>query len=322
MAQYQQHGQPITRVDEYGNPIPGGHGIQGQAGGADTGSYGQHQAGYGPTGTGTHDVGGYGGSGQPAYGATGTGIHDAGGPGGYGATGTGPHHGGMHGGLAGIHDGGRHTGTHGVTGTGGHGTGYGGATGVTGVHDSGVLGGGGHTGGATGLGTHGTGHGATGVTGVAFPHAAERKTDGILRRSGSSSSSSSSSSEDDGMGGRRKKGLKQKIKEKMPGGHKDNQAQATATGPYGGATGTTGGTYAPTATGAAAHEKKGVVEKIKEKLPGGHKDSYEQQHTTATGGYAPGRTGTTDTYGTTTAAGTHEKKGFMEKIKEKLPGQH
>lgn len=136
------------------------------------------------------------------------------------------------------------------------------------------------------------------------------------------------SSEDDGMGGRRKKGLKQKIKEKMPGGHKDSQTQATAaTGPYGGTTGytgttgtgATGGTYAPT-TGAA-HEKKGVVEKIKEKLPGGHKDYADQQHTTATGGYAPGRTGTTESYGTT-AAGTHEKKGFMDKIKEKLPGQH
>ncbi|KAF7061353.1 hypothetical protein CFC21_068050 [Triticum aestivum] len=59
----------------------------------------------------------------------------------------------------------------------------------------------------------------------------EHKTGGILHRSGSSSSSSSS--EDDGMGGRRKKGMKEKIKEKLPGGHKDNQqrmAMGTGTG--------------------------------------------------------------------------------------------
>jgi hypothetical protein len=61
------------------------------------------------------------------------------------------------------------------------------------------------------------------------------------------------------------------------------------------------------------------MEKIKEKLPGGHKDDHP--HTTATGGYgAATTTGTTGTYGTT--EGTHEKKGMMEKIKEKLPGGH
>ncbi|VAI22871.1 unnamed protein product [Triticum turgidum subsp. durum] len=67
----------------------------------------------------------------------------------------------------------------------------------------------------------------------------EHKTGGILHRSGSSSSSSMfisvavQSSEDDGMGGRRKKGMKEKIKEKLPGGHKDNQqrmAMGTGTG--------------------------------------------------------------------------------------------
>ena len=132
------------------------------------------------------------------------------------------------------------------------------------------------------------------------------------------------------MGGRRKKGLKEKIKEKMPGGHKDNQGQATATGAYGGTgytgagpttgTGTTGGAFAPTTGGT--HEKKGVMEKIKEKIPGGHKDYDQHQHTTA-GATGGGYGGTTDTYGTTTTTeGTHEKKGFMEKIKEKLPGQH
>ncbi|KAJ0693679.1 putative dehydrin [Helianthus annuus] len=50
------------------------------------------------------------------------------------------------------------------------------------------------------------------------------------------------------------------------------------------------------------HEKKGVMEKIKEKLPGGH--STDEQTTTT--GYGD----------------TREKKGMMEKIKEKLPGHH
>ncbi|CAD6253895.1 unnamed protein product [Miscanthus lutarioriparius] len=45
-------------------------------------------------------------------------------------------------------------------------------------------------------------------------------------------STGAASFEDDGMGGRRrKKGLKEKIKEKLPGGHKDSQQnQAAATG--------------------------------------------------------------------------------------------
>jgi hypothetical protein len=201
MAHYQQGRR--QQMDEYGNPVPGGHGVQGQqlgesAGGygvAGTGSYGgQQQAGYGPTGTGTHDAGGYGGSGHPGYGVTGTGVHDAGGPGAYGAaTGTRAHD--THGGVTGIQDG-----AAGLTGGGLHGaTGMGttagtGAHGATGMLDTGVLGGGGHA--ATGMPAgHGTRPGATSVagTGGAFPHAAEHKTGGgILRRSGSSSSSSSS----------------------------------------------------------------------------------------------------------------------------------
>nr|Q00742.1 RecName: Full=Dehydrin Rab15 [Triticum aestivum]CAA41850.1 rab [Triticum aestivum] len=99
----------------------------------------------------------------------------------------------------------------------------------------------------------------------------------ILHRSGSSSSSSSS--EDDGMGGRRKKGMKEKIKEKLPGGHKDNQQHmATGTGTggaYGPGTGT-GGAYGQqghtgmAGAGTGTGEKKGIMDKIKEKLPGQH----------------------------------------------------
>lgn len=76
--------------------------------------------------------------------------------------------------------------------------------------------------------------------------------------------------EDDGQGGRRKKSIKDKIKDKLGGGkHKDEQTPSTATttGP------TTTTTTTTTTTGAAAdqhHEKKGILEKIKEKLPGHH----------------------------------------------------
>ncbi|KAK1652170.1 hypothetical protein QYE76_069975 [Lolium multiflorum] len=121
-------------------------------------------------------------------------------------------------------------------------------------------------------------HAAPGTGGQFQANREEHKTRGILHRSGSSSSSSSSS-EDDGMGGRRKKGMKEKIKEKLPGGHKDNQqhmAAGTGTGAYGqhtaagtdayGQQGHAGMTGAGTGTG----EKKGLMDKIKEKLPGQH----------------------------------------------------
>ncbi|KAI4964956.1 hypothetical protein ZWY2020_023078 [Hordeum vulgare] len=146
-----------------------------------------------------------------------------------------------------------------------------------------------HGGAGTGMGAHGgvgTGAAAGGGGGHFQPTRAEHKAGGILQRSGSSSSSSS---EDDGMGGRRKKGIKDKIKEKLPGGHGDQQH---ATGTYGeqGHTGMTGtGAHGTTATGG----------------------TYGQPvHTGMTG---------TGTHGTDS---TGEKKGIMDKIKEKLPGQH
>uniref|UniRef100_A0A453G4S6 Dehydrin n=1 Tax=Aegilops tauschii subsp. strangulata TaxID=200361 RepID=A0A453G4S6_AEGTS len=113
--------------------------------------------------------------------------------------------------------------------------------------------------------------GATAVTGAPAggqlqPGREEHKTRGILHRS---SSSSSSSSEDDGMGGRRKKGIKEKIKDKLPGDHQGHPG-VTGTGAHG--TTATGGAYnqqghaGVTGTG----EKKGIMGKIKEKLPGQH----------------------------------------------------
>uniref|UniRef100_A0A0E0MF85 Dehydrin n=1 Tax=Oryza punctata TaxID=4537 RepID=A0A0E0MF85_ORYPU len=109
------------------------------------------------------------------------------------------------------------------------------------------------------------------------PAREDKKTDGVLRRSGSSSSSSSS--EDDGMGGRRKKGIKEKIKEKLPGGNKGNQQQQQehtttttggAYGPQGHDTKITTGAHGSATTDGAGGENKGIMDKIKEKLPGQH----------------------------------------------------
>ncbi|KAM0879447.1 hypothetical protein ACQ4PT_034224 [Festuca glaucescens] len=140
---------------------------------------------------------------------------------------------------------------------------------------------GGLTGGMGGHGGVGTGAAARGHF---QPMREEHKAGGILHRSGSSNSSSSD--EDDGMGGRRKKGMKEKIKEKLPGGH-GGQQQATGTYGQQGHTGM---------TGTGAHD------------------------TMATGG-TYGQQGNTGMTGTGTH-GTSEKKGIMDKIKEKLPGQH
>ncbi|KAL6494809.1 Plant dehydrin [Orobanche gracilis] len=73
-----------------------------------------------------------------------------------------------------------------------------------------------------------------------------------LRRSGSSSSSSSS--EEDGQGVRRKKGLKERIKDTIGGGTNAPPSKTSTTVPG----------------QATEHEKKGLMEKIKEKLPGHH----------------------------------------------------
>nr|CAD1834864.1 unnamed protein product [Ananas comosus var. bracteatus] len=122
--------------------------------------------------------------------------------------------------------------------------------------------------GTTGVGPYRTEHPHGGVAAAGGGHGQLKpERERGLRRSGSSSSSSSS--EDDGMGGRRKKGIKEKIKEKMPGSHKpeDEHRYAGQTAPT-----TTVGTAPTTTAGTTAeggYEKKGMTEKIKEKLPGG-----------------------------------------------------
>ncbi|KAJ8550114.1 hypothetical protein K7X08_033821 [Anisodus acutangulus] len=78
-----------------------------------------------------------------------------------------------------------------------------------------------------------------------------------------SGSSSSSSSEDDGEGGRRKKGIKEKIKEKLTGDttHDDKKELTDQQLPA---------SQITTTSETAEGEKKGVMGKIKEKIPGMH----------------------------------------------------
>ncbi|XP_030468381.1 dehydrin Rab18-like [Syzygium oleosum] len=124
------------------------------------------------------------------------------------------------------------------------------------------------TGYGTGAGTDGTA-GVTGGLGYGGDQQQQLRDErrgggggGVLQRSGSSGSSSS---EDDDQGGRRKKGIKEKIKEKIPRMEgKDEQQQA---GSYPTSTATSGGCGAEL---GQQQEKKGMMEKIKEKLPGHH----------------------------------------------------
>ncbi|XP_076934034.1 uncharacterized protein LOC143600150 [Bidens hawaiensis] len=124
-------------------------------------------------------------------------------------------------------------------------------------------------GGGAGTNVHSTtaGHDTGGTIGTGGGHGYEEGkhggTGGILHRSGSGSSSSS---ESDGEGGRRKKkGVAEKIKERLPGGdhgdaHKTSDTANVAS---------TGG-YGHGQEGEEGHEKKGLMDKIKEKLPGSH----------------------------------------------------
>ena len=74
--------------------------------------------------------------------------------------------------------------------------------------------------------------------------------------------------------------------------------------------------------GQGGRRKKGIKEKIKEKMPGGgHKEQQQQYDTIAPGGYGGTHGTATGTYGTEQPH-PQEKKGVMEKIKEKLPGGH
>ncbi|MGV7428850.1 hypothetical protein PJI19_29305, partial [Mycobacterium kansasii] len=81
-----------------------------------------------------------------------------------------------------------------------------------------------------------------------------------------------------GMGGRKKKGIKGKIKEKLPGvgGHKKEGEQAIYS--------PVGGGYAAGEEQHHGHEKKGMMEKIK----GHNKEGEQATYSPAGGGYVAG----------------------------------
>ncbi|KAM1156314.1 hypothetical protein ACFX13_027670 [Malus domestica] len=112
-------------------------------------------------------------------------------------------------------------------------------------------------------------------------------------------------------------GIADKIKDKIPGtGHRDDAYSShttSTTAPYGGTTGqhhsTTGQHHSTTAPYGGT--------------TGQHHSTTGQHHSTTApyGGTTGQHHSTTTPYGGTTGQ-HHEKKGIMDKIKEKLPGGH
>ncbi|XP_068646490.1 phosphoprotein ECPP44-like [Aristolochia californica] len=131
----------------------------------------------------------------------------------------------------------------------------------------------------------------------------EEKKPGLVEKfTRSNSSSSSSSSDEDGEKKKKKKGLKDKIKGNVSG-EKESEAKHEDTSvpiekidePH----------------PQASDEKKGFLEKIKEKIPGGHKKT-EGEVVEPVLPVPP----------VVAHEEEKEKKGLLEKIKEKLPGYH
>lgn len=97
---------------------------------------------------------------------------------------------------------------------------------------------------------------------------------------------------------RKKKGLKEKIKEKISGDHESTDQKKDEVIPM---------DNFPAPNSAEENKKTGFMDKIKEKLPGHHNKSNDQE----VDNISPAAHTTTD---------EHQKKGLLEKIKEKLPG--
>ncbi|MQI32285.1 hypothetical protein EI016_24210, partial [Escherichia coli] len=119
-----------------------------------------------------------------------------------------------------------------------------------------------------------------------------------------------------GEGGEKKKGLKEKIlNEKIEGaGEKQKKEQVDTSS-------------VPVDAAAHNEEKKGLLGNIKEKLPG-HKKTEEVATPSPPPPAALSEYGQSTTTTTAAADVAHheaeakEKKGLLEKIKEKLPGHH
>lgn len=108
---------------------------------------------------------------------------------------------------------------------------------------------------------------------------------------------------------KRKKGLKEKIKEKISGDHKENSEQKVEMENC--STGHVAGNANYAAATQEDQEKKGIMDKIKDKLPGHHNKTDQEFHPTTHA------TADEQVHG---GDQTKEKKGLLDKIKEKLPG--
>lgn len=159
----------------------------------------------------------------------------------------------------------------------------------------------------------------------------EKKHGGLLEKLHRSDSSSSSSSDEEGDDEEKKKrrkekkekkaGLKEKLQEKL-GGHKDSHEHdhdhdtnvpiEKVHVEEHGHVHSEPSYPAPADHHQQEEEKKGgFLDKIKEKLPGQHKEKSDEHEVVAPVA-AP----------EPSAEGDKEKKGFLEKIKEKIPGFH
>lgn len=163
-----------------------------------------------------------------------------------------------------------------------------------------------------------------------------------LHRSSSSSSSSSDEEEEEVIDEngevikrKKKKGLKEKLKKKLPG-HKDTEGEHVTGLPAPAAPASVqthhdtdvvvekvDGDVKTEATPAVPEEeKKGFLEKIKEKLPGGHKKPEDAAavpvtHAAPAPVHAPAPAAEE-----VSSPDAKEKKGLLGKIMDKLPGYH
>lgn len=166
-----------------------------------------------------------------------------------------------------------------------------------------------------------------------------------LHRSSSSSSSSSDEEEEEVIDDngevikrKKKKGLKEKLKEKLPG-HKDTEGEHVTGLPapaapasvqtHGGHHDTDvvvekidGDVKTEAAPAVPEEEKKGFLEKIKEKLPGGHKKPEDAAAVPVTHAAPAPVHAPAPAPEEVSSPDAKEKKGLLGKIMDKLPGYH
>jgi hypothetical protein len=115
------------------------------------------------------------------------------------------------------------------------------------------------------------------------------------------------SSDEEDQGGEKKKKKKNGLEEKISGEMEEVDAKHKDTFIF---TPVEKGNETANAEGTNPEEKKGFIEKIKEKLPGQHKKAEEGVSAEcAANEHSP-------------EGEPKDKKGILEKIKEKLPGCH